>query len=43
MIAGLLSAHIVVDLLALAVALISLGVDIALRPDMRTGTGEIDE
>ena len=43
MIAGPLSAHIGVVVLALAVALISLAVDIALRPDMRTGTGDIDD
>ncbi|HKW06823.1 MAG TPA: hypothetical protein VJS19_04565 [Candidatus Dormibacteraeota bacterium] len=42
MIGGPLSAHIGVVVLALAVALISLAVEIMLRPDLGTGAGEID-
>lgn len=42
MIAGLLSGHIGLVVLALAVALISLAVEIVLRPDLGTGAGEID-
>lgn len=42
MIAGPLTARIVVVVLALAVALISLAVEIMLRPDFGTGAGESD-
>jgi hypothetical protein len=42
MIAGPLTAHIGVVVLALAVALISLAVDIMLRPDLGAGAGETD-